>query len=160
MPPLLTRKPPSPPAARPSLTYYCAFVWQSLFGIYAGFIYNDAFSVATNLFGSRYEWDPPVVEYNMYGNATRHKRNAFRTGDVDDVYPFGIDPVWRNAQNELMFDNSLKMKMAVIIGVVHMSFGICMKLANTRFFAKLNKEAFAVEFWLEALPQVRLGGFF
>ncbi|MFN9910313.1 MAG: V-type ATPase 116kDa subunit family protein [bacterium] len=39
------------------------------------------------------------------------------------VYPLGLDPRWYNASNELNFFNSLKMKMAVIIGVLQMSFG-------------------------------------
>src|SRR5690242_3012488 len=33
------------------------------------------------------------------------------------VYAFGVDPVWKGATNELLYYNSLKMKMAVIFGV-------------------------------------------
>lgn len=51
-------------------------------------------------------------------------------GEDDCVYIFGIDPVWKVAQNEMTFTNSLKMKAAVILGVVHMVFGIFLKLAN------------------------------
>ena len=39
------------------------------------------------------------------------------------IYPIGLDPKWYVASNELNFFNSLKMKMAVIIGVLQMSFG-------------------------------------
>lgn len=52
------------------------------------------------------------------------------------VYPFGVDPVWYRAENELMFMNSLKMKLAVIIGVIHMVFGIVLKGINTLHFKK------------------------
>lgn len=43
-----------------------------------------------------------------------------------------MDPAWSLAdQNELLFVNSVKMKMAVIFGVLHMSFGIIHKGTNT-----------------------------
>jgi V-type H+-transporting ATPase subunit a len=42
----------------------------------------------------------------------------------DCVYPFGIDPKWYIASNELNFFNSLKMKFAVIVGVVQMMWGL------------------------------------
>jgi V-type H+-transporting ATPase subunit a len=38
--------------------------------------------------------------------------------------------VWKAAENEMSFTNSLKMKVAVIIGVVHMMFGLLIKLLN------------------------------
>ena len=37
--------------------------------------------------------------------------------DENCTYPFGIDPIWGVAGNELVFMNSLKMKLAVIFGV-------------------------------------------
>jgi V-type H+-transporting ATPase subunit a len=45
-----------------------------------------------------------------------------------------MDPTWYNATNELAVFNSLKMKLAVIIGVTQMMFGITMKGANCIFF--------------------------
>ena len=49
------------------------------------------------------------------------------------VYPFGQDPVWSAAVNKLTFVNSIKMKMSVIFGVLHMSFGIACKGTNMIF---------------------------
>ena len=46
------------------------------------------------------------------------------------VYPWGQDPVWSIATNKLTMVNSVKMKMSVIFGVLHMSFGIFMKGTN------------------------------
>lgn len=46
------------------------------------------------------------------------------------MYGFGIDSVWKVADNEMAFVNSLKMKLAVILGVVHMMFGLFLKLMN------------------------------
>ena len=40
------------------------------------------------------------------------------------VYPFGIDPIWHVANNDLVFLNSVKMKLSVVLGVFHMTFGI------------------------------------
>lgn len=50
------------------------------------------------------------------------------------VYPIGFDPVWIRASNELNYFNSYKMKFAVIIGVLQMSFGtyVVMQLFSSR----------------------------
>lgn len=53
---------------------------------------------------------------------------------VDDgncVYPFGQDPAFSIGTNGLVFSNSVKMKMSVIVGVLHMTFGIIIKIMNT-----------------------------
>lgn len=50
--------------------------------------------------------------------------------EEDCVYAFGIDSVWKVASNDMSFVNSLKMKVAVVLGVVHMMFGIFLKLFN------------------------------
>lgn len=48
----------------------------------------------------------------------------------DCVYPFGTDPAWYLSPNMLTFVNSIKMRMAVIIGVAHMCMGISVKGLN------------------------------
>jgi len=85
------------------------------FAFYAGWIYNDFVSLPINLFGSCW--------HNVHGTTSTVPKE-------DCVYPFGIDPKWYIASNELNFFNSLKMKMAVIIGVLHMSLGILLKGIN------------------------------
>jgi V-type H+-transporting ATPase subunit a len=62
----------------------------------------------------------------------------------DCVYPVGIDPAWYMGSNELAFLNSLKMKLSVILGVLQMSLGICMKAFNASYFK--NKLDFFFEF--------------
>lgn len=90
---------------------------MSLFSIYCGFIYNEVFAVPMNLFGSNWELLP--------GHKTYTLKSHTRT------YEFGVDPVWKGAGNELMFYNSLKMKMSIIMGVIHMLLGLIMKFINS-----------------------------
>jgi V-type H+-transporting ATPase subunit a len=55
-------------------------------------------------------------------------------GDSSNVYPFGSDPAWKISENELLFFNSMKMKMSVILGITQMIFGICLRGLNCVFF--------------------------
>jgi V-type H+-transporting ATPase subunit a len=60
----------------------------------------------------------------------------------------GIDPVWSHAVNGLEFINSLKMKMAVILGVTHMTIGIVVKLCNAIHGRR------PLDYYFEGLPQL------
>jgi V-type H+-transporting ATPase subunit a len=62
------------------------------------------------------------------------------------VYPVGIDPVWHLGSNELAYLNSLKMKMSVILGVLQMSLGVCMKALNALHFGR------KMDFFFEFVP--------
>ena len=74
------------------------------FSVYCGFIYNDLFAVGTNVFGTKWAY-PPSVNGTLV-------LEALPTGTSDtDIYPFGVDPAWRVSENELLYFNSLKMKM-------------------------------------------------
>jgi hypothetical protein len=46
------------------------------------------------------------------------------------VYYFGMDHVWGMSTNSIIFNNSLKMKLAIVLGVSHMCFGILLKGLN------------------------------
>lgn len=81
---------------------------MGIFSFYAGWIYNEFFSIPLNVFGS------------CYGPAAPEEYAQKMDGCV---YPFGFDPKWIRASNELNYFNSYKMKFAVIIGVLQMTFG-------------------------------------
>jgi V-type H+-transporting ATPase subunit a len=66
----------------------------------------------------------------------------------DGIVPFGVDQIWKGAQNDVEFMNSLKKKMSIVIGVVHMTFGICLSGLNALHFGR------AADFWLEFMPQL------
>ena len=64
------------------------------------------------------------------------------------TYPFGIDPIWHHAENSMTFTNSLKMKMSLIIGFIHMSLGSAISIINTIYFKEW------INFYCIVLPQV------
>ena len=55
-----------------------------------------------------------------------------------------MDPVWGLATNRLTFVNNIKMKLSVIFGVLHMTFGVLVKGTNSIFFRKWNDLIFEV----------------
>ena len=58
----------------------------------------------------------------------------------------GIDPVWYLSSNELSYINSMKMKISVILGVLHMALGIFLRGANHVHFSR------KVDFIFEFVP--------
>jgi len=65
------------------------------------------------------------------GEEVTYLRSSF-----DCNYPVGVDPVWQLATTKLTFTNNIKMKLAVIIGVVHMMMGIIVKGTNAVYFRR------------------------
>ncbi|KAH9898679.1 V0/A0 complex, 116-kDa subunit of ATPase [Xylariomycetidae sp. FL2044] len=106
---------------------YIALV-MAIFSLYTGLIYNDAFSKPLPLFKSQWEWDVP--EGWKEGQALTAKLRG------DYRYPFGLDWRWHSAENDLLFTNSYKMKMSIILGWAHMTYSLCLSLYNARHFKK------------------------
>ncbi|XP_077993594.1 V-type proton ATPase 116 kDa subunit a 1-like [Glandiceps talaboti] len=116
------------------------------FSVYSGFIYNDFYSKSINIFGSSFSTngtDNTTIRMSQYvtldPNTTQYKGSP---------YPFGIDPIWRQATNELSYTNSFKMKLSVIFGVIHMLFGVSLSLLNHTYFKK------PLNILCEFIPQV------
>ncbi|KFQ70096.1 V-type proton ATPase 116 kDa subunit a isoform 1, partial [Phaethon lepturus] len=113
---------------------------MGLFSTYTGLIYNDCFSKSLNMFGSSWSVRPMFSKGNwsdaLLENTPLLQLNPAIPGVFGGPYPFGIDPIWNIASNKLAFLNSFKMKMSVILGIIHMIFGVTLSLLNHIYFKK------------------------
>jgi V-type H+-transporting ATPase subunit a len=87
---------------------------MGLFSMYTGLLYNDCFSKAFTIFPSAWEWSVPegYVEGDTLEAALK---GSYR-------YPFGLDWNWHETLNELLFTNSYKMKLSILMGWVHVCY--------------------------------------
>ncbi|XP_049635021.1 V-type proton ATPase 116 kDa subunit a 1 isoform X7 [Suncus etruscus] len=113
---------------------------MGVFSTYTGLIYNDCFSKSLNIFGSSWSVRPMFTvanwtEETLRGSPVLQLDPAIR-GVFGGPYPFGIDPIWNIATNKLTFLNSFKMKMSVILGIIHMMFGVSLSFFNHMYFKK------------------------
>lgn len=99
------------------------FKWLLFFAaicsLYCGFIYNECFGLPISMFHPG--WN--------YAGESNNLKKWERRGDFY-TYPFGIDFTWYFKDNELIFLNSYKMKLAVCMGMVQMFFGMFLQLIN------------------------------
>ena len=119
------------------------------FATYTGFIYNDIFSKSLHLFHSGWDFSTNGTVGTFNGH----------------TYLFGLDPGWHGASNALIFTNSYKMKMSIVIGVIHvstsislsrdwgshfkkMTFALCLQIPNHLKFKKLS------DIWTNFVPQM------
>ncbi|XP_030223769.1 T cell immune regulator 1, ATPase H+ transporting V0 subunit a3b isoform X2 [Gadus morhua] len=107
---------------------------MGLFSIYTGAIYNECFSRGVSPFSSGWHVEPmfKINRWNasVLAGTPLLAMDPVVPGVFTNPYPFGIDPVWGMANNKLTFLNSYKMKMSVIMGVIHMTFGVCLSSFN------------------------------
>jgi V-type H+-transporting ATPase subunit a len=96
---------------------------MGIFSMYTGLIYNDMFSKPIPLFESMWEWSKPGKSGVVIG---------IRKDDY--TYPFGLDWKWHGAENDLLFTNSYKMKLSIILGWAAMTYSLCLSYVNARHF--------------------------
>lgn len=118
---------------------------MGLFAMYTGLIYNDCYSKSFNIFGT--SW------HSSYSKTTLDDNKLLQfdpniTFAKGLPYPFGLDPIWQMTKNKLSFTNSYKMKMSVVIAVIHMLFGVFLSLINNLYFVK------PLNIFCEFIPQV------
>ena len=82
---------------------------MGMYSIFTGLMYNDIFSKSMEIFPSMWEWPQNFTT----GDALEAKRTAGYT------YPFGLDSGWHDADTELIFTNSFKMKLSILMGWCH-----------------------------------------
>ncbi|OUM68953.1 hypothetical protein PIROE2DRAFT_38721, partial [Piromyces sp. E2] len=106
------------------------------FSIFTGLVYNEMFAKPLSLFSTNnWVWENVGTpnEENMINQ--RADLSQFH----QKAYPFGMDPAWMDAENKLLFMNSYKMKMSVVVGVIHMLFGTVISLFNfVHFKSSIN----------------------
>ena len=120
---------------KPALVGRYFILLLGFFSVFCGFLYNDFLSI-------------PLYFKSCYPK--EGKQNDHLEKNINCNYKFGLDPVWYISTNELMFVNSLKMKLSVILGVTHMVLGIFLKGFNAIF------EANIIEFIFIFIPQITL----
>ena len=100
-----------------AMAFYGRYIMlmMGIFSMYTGAIYCDVFSKELSLFPSMWEWDFPNDYNSTQGGTVMAIRKEGYT------YPFGMDWRWHDTENDLLFSNSYKMKLSILLGWSHVS---------------------------------------
>lgn len=103
---------------------------MGIFSIYTGVIYNEFFSIPLDLFGSRWKY---TAQSEMACGIDNCEIPSAVLPPLAP-YPVGFDPAWKSSKTGLLFFNSYKMKLSIVLGVTQMVLGIVLSYRNAKFF--------------------------
>ncbi|XP_017125852.1 V-type proton ATPase 116 kDa subunit a [Drosophila elegans] len=121
---------------------------MGIFSAYMGLIYNIVMSKGFNLFDSSWScrYNATTLEDHMSQLTLNAADPNFYSGNP---YPIGMDPVWAVCgQDSITTTNSMKMKLAIVLGISQMMFGLGLAAANC---VLLKKKA---DLFLVVIPQM------
>ncbi|KIV98163.1 hypothetical protein PV10_01843 [Exophiala mesophila] len=107
-----------------AMAFYGRYIMlmMGIFSMYTGLVYNDVFSKGFTPFASAWEF-PEEGRPTSVGQL----KGSYR-------YPFGLDWAWHGSENDLLFSNSLKMKLSILMGWAHMTYALTFSYINARHF--------------------------
>lgn len=117
---------------------------MGIFSIYTGVIYNEFFAVPIDIFGSRWKYTADSAMACGIDNC----ENPVAVMPPLEPYPLGFDPAWKASKTGLVFFNSYKMKLSIVLGVAQMVMGIILSYRNAKFFRQ------KLDIWYVFVPQM------
>jgi V-type H+-transporting ATPase subunit a len=125
---------------------YLLFV-MGIFATYVGVLYNDMFGFSTEIFSSGYTW-PQLPPNGPAGVVHPTMPNGHPSIKPLNPVVFGIDSAWAETENKLELYNSIKMKCAVIIGIIQMGVGVLLSLMNHLYYNDM------LHVWFRFVPEI------
>ena len=120
---------------------------MGIFATYVGLLYNDMFGFSTEIFSSGYTW-PQLPPNGPSGVVHPTSPSGHPSIKPMNTVSFGIDSAWAETENKLELYNSVKMKCAVIIGIVQMGMGVMLSLMNHLYFNDM------LHVWFRFVPEI------